>query len=87
KAAVRLYGEALRSDLVGQGISVSVICPGFVRTGMTAGNRFPMPFLMDADRAALTIGHGLAAGRSRIAFPWPLTWAVWVLAALPPAWT
>ncbi|WP_119678185.1 SDR family NAD(P)-dependent oxidoreductase [Indioceanicola profundi] len=87
KAAVRVYGEALRGDLKGQGISVNVICPGFVRSRMTAVNRFPMPFLMDADRAAALIVARLAADRSRIAFPWPTYAATWLLAALPPAWT
>lgn len=54
---------------------------------MTAVNRFPMPFLMDADRAAALIVARLAADRSRIAFPWPTYAATWLLAALPPAWT
>jgi short-subunit dehydrogenase len=86
KAAVRSYGEGLRGRLAGRGIGVSVVCPGFVRTGMTAGNPFPMPMLLEADQAARLIRAGLARGRSRIAFPWPLYWAVRLAAALPPAW-
>jgi short-subunit dehydrogenase len=61
-----------------------VICPGFVRSRITARNRFPMPFLMDADRAAKVIVRGLARNRARIAFPWPLYALVWLTAALPP---
>ena len=83
KAWVRVYGEALRLDLATHGIRVSVICPGFVRSRMTAVNRFPMPFLMDADRAARIIQRGLAANRGRIAFPWQMAAAVWLLNALP----
>lgn len=83
KAAVRVWGEALRGQLRGAGIGVSVICPGYVRTRMTAVNRFPMPMLMDADRAAAIIARGLAANRPRIAFPWPVYAAVWLLALLP----
>lgn len=83
KAWVRVYGEALRLDLAGHGVRVSVICPGFVRSRMTAVNKFPMPFLMDADRAARIIRRGLAANRGRIAFPWPMAAAVWLLNALP----
>jgi len=86
KAAVRVYGEALRADLAGQGITVSVICPGFVATPMTAVNRFPMPFLMTAERAAVLIRRRLAAGRARIAFPFPTYAAVQLLAAIPPGW-
>ena len=87
KAAVRVYGEALRGALYAEGIRVSVICPGYVRTPMTERNDFPMPMLMDAPRAARIIRRGLARDRARIAFPWPLYAAVWLLAALPPGVT
>lgn len=87
KAAVRVYGEALRGDLAGEGIGVSVICPGFVKSRMTAVNRFPMPFLMDSEQAARAIRRGLERNAARIAFPWPMAAAVWLLALLPPGWT
>ncbi len=83
KAAVRVWGEGLRGWLGGHGVKVSVICPGFVRTRMTAVNTFPMPFLMDADRAARLIRRGLETDRGRIAFPWPLYALVWLMAAVP----
>lgn len=84
KAAVKVYGEGLRGVLAGSGVEVSVICPGYVRTPMTDRNGFPMPFLMDADKAARLIRDRLAANRARIAFPWPMLAAVWLLQALPP---
>ena len=87
KAAVRVWGEALRGDLHGAGIGVSVICPGYVRSAMTAVNDFPMPLLMDADRAARIIRRGLTRNRPRIAFPWRLYAAVRLISALPPALT
>lgn len=86
KAALRVWGEGLRCDLAPLGIGVSVICPGFVATPMTAVNPFPMPFLMDAPRAAGIIRRGLERNRARIAFPWPTRAVVWLLSALPPAW-
>ena len=85
KAAVRVYGEGLGAELAAHGIAVSVICPGYVRTAMTAKNRFPMPFLMDAERAAKIMTRGLARRRARIAYPWRLYALVWLLAALPPS--
>lgn len=85
KAAVKIYGEGLRGVLAGSGVEVSVICPGYVRTPMTDRNSFPMPFLMDADRAARLIRGALARNKARIAFPWPMLTAVWLLQALPPA--
>lgn len=84
KAAVRVWGESLRSHLSAEGIAVSVICPGFVKTRMTAVNQFPMPLLMEAETAARIIRRGLARNRPRIAFPWPLTSLVWLIASLPP---
>lgn len=87
KAAVRVYGEALRGHLASAGIGVSVICPGYVKSPMTDVNAFPMPFLMPANEAAGRIARGLARNRARIAFPRRLYALVWLLAALPPAWT
>lgn len=87
KAAVRVWGEALRGMLKPRGLQVSVICPGYVRSPMTAVNDFPMPFLMDAERAARIIRDGLAADKARIVFPRRLFAAVWLLSLLPPAWT
>ena len=71
KAAVRLYGEGLRPRLARDGVDLSVVCPGFVDTPLTRVNRFRMPFLMDAGKAAAIIDAGLAARRARISFPLP----------------
>lgn len=87
KAAQRVWGEGLRGLLAPQGIGVSVVCPGFVRTPMSNRNPYPMPMLMEADRAAAIIVAGLARNRGRIAFPWPLTWLVHAIAVLPVALT
>lgn len=87
KAAVKVWGEALRGHLAGQGIGVSVICPGFVRSPMTSVNAFRMPMLVEADTAARIIRRDLARGRARIAFPRRLAAMVWLLAALPPGLT
>ena len=84
KAAIRVYGEALRGALAADGINVTVVCPGYIRSRMTAANDFPMPMLMDADRAARIIRRGLAKNRARIAFPWPVYAVAWMLGALPP---
>jgi short-subunit dehydrogenase len=51
KAAVNSYMEALRVQVRGRGITVSTICPGFIRTPMTSTMTF-MPFALTADQAA-----------------------------------
>lgn len=83
KHFARAYAEELRGMLAPQGIRVSAICPGFVVSRMTARNKFPMPFLMDTDKAAKIILHGLAENRGRIAFPWPMIAAIRLLGLLP----
>ena len=60
-----------------------MICPGYVRSRMTARNKFRMPMLMDADRAAGIIARGLARNSPRIAFPWPMYWLVRLISGLP----
>ncbi|MDP9196692.1 MAG: SDR family NAD(P)-dependent oxidoreductase [Pseudomonadota bacterium] len=83
KAAVRVWGESLRVALKPRGIGVSVICPGFVDTRMTAVNRFPMPFLIKPEQAAVLIRRRLSANQGRIAFPWPMALAARILTTLP----
>jgi short-subunit dehydrogenase len=87
KAALRIWGEGLRGDLHRQGVEVSVICPGFVVSRMTARNKFRMPFLISAERAAAIIKRGLARNRGRIAFPFPMYFAIWLFSTLPPLLT
>ncbi len=87
KAAVRVWGESLRYVLKKHGIGVSVICPGFVVSRMTANAPFPMPFLMSSARASAIIRRGLAKDRARIAFPIGTKAAVWLGSVLPGGWT
>jgi short-subunit dehydrogenase len=83
KAAVRFYGDALRGELKPHNIQVSVICPGWITTPLTAKNDFPMPLLMSPERAARLIIHRLARKKSRIAFPRRLYFSLRALEALP----
>lgn len=87
KNAVRAYGEGLRGSLGKQGVKVNVVCPGYVKTPLTDANNFPMPFIMEADKAARIIRQGLERNRSRITFPWQLYVPLWFLSCLSTALT
>jgi short-subunit dehydrogenase len=78
KACVRVYGEGLRGSLAPLGIAVSIVCPGYIKTSMTAVNDFYMPLLMTAPRAAQIIKKSLTKNKARIAFPFPLYFVVWL---------
>jgi short-subunit dehydrogenase len=84
KAAVDAWTVATAPGARAQGVALTSICPGYIRTGMTVGNQFPMPGLMDADRAARIVLRGVAAGRMRVAFPWWMAAAARMAALLPP---
>lgn len=84
KGAARMYGEALRGVLSADNIGVTVVTPGYIDTPMTAVNKFPMPFLQKADRAADYIVRKLQKNPSRIAFPKLMYSVVSFLGALPP---
>ena len=72
KAALLAYGAGLRQRLRPAGIGVSVICPGYIATGMGARYSGWRPLEMSADAAAARIVAGLARDRAVIAFPWAL---------------
>lgn len=83
KACVKAYGEALRGDLKKYGIKVCVVCPGFVRSRITDKNTCPMPFFMEADKAAKIIAKRVEKNIGLIAFPWPMRFSTWFLSILP----
>lgn len=86
KAALQRWTEAAEPAARREGVRLHAVCPGFVRTPMTARNAFPMPFLMDAEEAARRTLAGLAAGRVRIAFPRVTYAAARTLGMVPARW-
>lgn len=72
KAALINMLEGLRAAVTRRGISVTTVCPGFVRTDLTEQNDFPMPFMVEPEDAAKAICDGLERGRTEIVFPVPM---------------
>ena len=83
KACVKAWGEGLRGLLKKDGIAVNVVCPGFIETPLTDKNKFKMPFLMGADKAANIIKKRLSKNPAIIAFPHIMAFGAWFGSALP----
>ena len=84
KAALINLAETLHVDLKDSQIGVSLICPGFVETSLTAQNKFAMPGLIKPEKAAEEILRGWAKGEFEIHFPKRFTFFMKALALLPP---
>lgn len=83
KAALSNLAETLYLDLRGSNVGVSLICPGFVETPLTAQNRFSMPALITPDQAAAEILRGWRRGQFEIHFPKRFTRWMKALRLLP----
>ena len=83
KAALINLAETLYLDLRDQGIGVSLICPGFVDTPLTAPNDFNMPGLISPEQAASAMLAGWAKGQFEIHFPKRFTLMMKALRLLP----
>jgi NAD(P)-dependent dehydrogenase (short-subunit alcohol dehydrogenase family) len=83
KAALINLAETLYLDLQPRGIGVSLVCPGFVETPMTAQNEFRMPALQTPAQAAAAIIEGWADGDFEIHFPKRFTRLMKLLKYLP----
>lgn len=83
KSALRAYGESVRPLLARDGVSLSLVLPGFVKTAMS--DVFPggKPFMVTPAKAARVIRRGLATRRKVIAFPGLLSIGMGLLRVLP----
>lgn len=83
KSALLSYGLALRALLADKGVDVSVICPGYITTPMSAKENVRKPQEMSPDKAAEIILRGLEKNRAVIAFPRTLALLTQLNALLP----
>ena len=83
KAAAITYLESLRVELVGSGVAVVTICPGFIATPLTARNPYRMPFLLAPDKAARLMARAIARRRRFYVLPWQMAWLGRVLRCVP----
>jgi len=83
KAAVVAYCESLRGECRGQGVRVVTLLPGYIATPLTAGNPYPMPFLMPAAVFADKAFAAIEAGASYRVIPWQMGVVAKLLRLLP----
>lgn len=83
KAAMIRLLESARADLTPRGIRVVTVVPGFVRTGLTADNSFPMPWMIEPADAARRMADTIAGTRSQTVFPLPMALAMGLASRLP----
>jgi hypothetical protein len=83
KAAAVAYCESLRGECRPHGVRVVTLLPGYVATPLTARNRYPMPFLLDADTFAERAWRAIQAGSSRRVIPWQMAIVARLLQVLP----
>jgi len=83
KAAVIVYGEALRRLLKPHGIAVTLVCPGFVDTDMVRSLPIQPPFMWSSERAAAVILEAIGRKRAMVVFPWQMRGAVFLAGMLP----
>ena len=71
KAAVSSFLEAIRIDLRGSGVDVTIIHPGFVKTQLIANIR-RTPYVMELDHAVKKIIRAIEKRKKRYSFPWQM---------------
>jgi NAD(P)-dependent dehydrogenase (short-subunit alcohol dehydrogenase family) len=83
KAGVNALLDALRVELRPLGIAVTTICPGWVRTPLTAHIDLPGVYMMEVGEAARRIVAAVRARRTFLAFPAGGAWQARLLRYLP----
>jgi decaprenylphospho-beta-D-erythro-pentofuranosid-2-ulose 2-reductase len=84
KAGLDAFGQGLGDSLVGTGVGVMVVRPGFVHTKMTEGMD-AAPFSTTPDKVAALIVDGLAKGQEVVWAPPILKFPFFVFRLLPRA--
>jgi len=84
KAGMTAFFESVRLDMIGKGVDVTIIQPGFIETPLTAGRTNKMPFLMKLDDAIPYFINAIEKKKKFAAFPWQLATIVRFGKVLPP---
>ena len=83
KAAINLTLESLRIELKPIGITVTTICPGYIKSPMTYVNKFYMPLLMPIDKGCKLIMKAIEKKKQVFIFPKRLHLMILLINFLP----
>ncbi len=83
KAGLTAYGEALREFLSADGVRVSIVHPGNIKSAQTDVHKGWKPMLLSAEDAAARIRRGIEKGKANINFPFLLWALIWLNRFLP----
>lgn len=87
KAGLKAYGEGLRGWLAPEGVGVTVIMPGYVKSDMCDAMPGPKTLVWSPDKAAKVMKQGIDKNKARITFPFFVSFETWLLAVLPASWS
>ncbi len=83
KSAVKTYCESLRNEVRRDGIVVTTISPGYVKTPLTAGNPYRMPFLLTPEEFARRAVKAIARRPRSVVIPWQMGIVAWLMRLMP----
>jgi len=83
KAALTHLAESIKLECNAEGVDVTVVNPGFVKTPLTDKNSFPMPFIMEVEPASRAMFTGIESGRFEVTFPKRFAWILKLFRILP----
>jgi short-subunit dehydrogenase len=83
KAAINMWAEGARLSLKKYSINVSIIRVGFVKTKMTAKNKFKMHGIVSPAEAAKEIIEAIKKKKIDVALPWKSAYIWKVLSIIP----
>ena len=84
KAALIAYLEALRPGLARRGITVTTVCPGFVRTAMSTGVPYKRKIKMiEPEEAAQYLVKAILRRPRNCVFPWSMRMGLAILKLMP----
>ena len=84
KAALITYLEALRPGLSRRGVTVTTVCPGFVRTQLSTSVPYQRPVKMiEPEEAARHLVRAVERRPRNCVFPWDMRISLAILKYLP----